>query len=267
MGFSWNNCPSQVKEFVLILHKETAQILQNNIIGFYLHGSLAMGGFNPNSSDIDLLAVTKDTLKAETKRKIAQILLSYSNSPFPIEISFIQSKQLENWRHPCQFDFHFSEMWRKRYEKDLIMGTNKYLNEKMNTDPDLAAHITIMNSSGICIEGAPIADVFPIIPRADYISSIMGDFQDCLINIEKDPIYCILNLIRVYRYLKEGVISSKQEAGQWGMSALPKEMQMTIKKAADLYEGKKKGYQFHREELLTVKNFFSVGVQESKTHG
>lgn len=44
-------------------------------------------------------------------------------------------------------------------------------------------------------------------------------------------------------------------------------LQITIIKATDLYAGKKNDYQFHREELLTVKNYFSVGVQESKTHG
>ena len=58
----------------------------------------------------------------------------------------------------------------------------------------------------------------------------MGDFKECLENIEEDPIYCTLNMIRVYMYLQEGVISSKLEAGKWGRSTFPKEMKNTIKK-------------------------------------
>ena len=36
-------------------------ILQDNLIGIYLHGSLAMGCFNEKKSDIDLLVVVKQS--------------------------------------------------------------------------------------------------------------------------------------------------------------------------------------------------------------
>jgi hypothetical protein len=45
------------------------------------------------------------------------------------------------------------------------------------------------------------------------------------------PIYGTLNLIRVFWYLKEGVISSKQEAGYWVLLTLPKELSITIRVA------------------------------------
>ncbi|MEI2358527.1 nucleotidyltransferase domain-containing protein, partial [Mesobacillus zeae] len=36
----------------------TKEMISEKFIGFYIHGSLAMGGFNPKSSDIDVLVVT-----------------------------------------------------------------------------------------------------------------------------------------------------------------------------------------------------------------
>lgn len=36
--------------------------LQDNLIGIYLHGSLVMGCFNPQSSDIDFLVIVKSKL-------------------------------------------------------------------------------------------------------------------------------------------------------------------------------------------------------------
>lgn len=261
MTYSWKNCSSGIQDFVFYLLSKTKEIINNDIIGFYIHGSLAMGGFNPKSSDIDVLVVTNKSMTIEPRRKLAQLFLTCSNDPFPLEISFLNKEQLETWKHPCPFDFHYSEFWRERYEEDLSKGTNKYLNGEIKTDADLAAHITITTHRGICIEGKPIVEVFPMVPPSHYASSIMGDFQECLENIEKDPIYCTLNLIRVFWYLKERIISSKQEAGNWGLASFPKEMSFTIQKVVNSYANEKDIYDFEKNELLSLKNYIYSNVQ------
>ncbi|MGD6960410.1 aminoglycoside adenylyltransferase domain-containing protein [Rossellomorea aquimaris] len=261
MSFDWQTCPIEVKNFILGIQKEITKILNDDLVGFYIHGSLAMGGFNPNSSDIDVLAVTNKSIALETKRKLAKFFLNCSNSPYPVEISFMNKKQLRDWQHPCPFDFHYSEFWRERYQDDLLRRTYEFLNEDINTDPDLAAHITILKNRGICMAGKPIAEVFPLVPRSDYISSIVGDFKDCLDSIEEDPIYCTLNMTRVFWYLKEGVISSKEEAGRWGLSALPKEMSITVNKVLGCYTGQKDAYEFENDELVMLRNYIFNSVQ------
>jgi len=35
------------------------KILGNNLVGIYLHGSAAMGCFNPKKSDLDLILIVK----------------------------------------------------------------------------------------------------------------------------------------------------------------------------------------------------------------
>ncbi|CAM4226892.1 hypothetical protein BAMA_15200 [Bacillus manliponensis] len=261
MAYSWKNCSPDIKDFVFRVLSDIKHIIPNEMIGFYIHGSLAMGGFNPNKSDIDILVVTNKSMTVETKRKLAQLLLSSSNQPFPIEISFLTKEQLENWAHPCPFDFHYSEFWRERYEEDLLQGTYDYLNEEIQKDSDLAAHITILNDRGICVEGKAIHEAFPVVPRSHYTSSIMGDFQDCLENIEEDPVYCTLNMIRVFYYLKEGVIASKQEAANWGISSFPKEVSDTVQKAFSCYSANKHNDQFHQSEVSSFKKYIQDHIK------
>jgi len=67
-----------------------ADALGSNLAGLYLHGSLAMGCFNPACSDVDLLAVTRRGMTVETKRRVAELLLKTSGAPSPIEISFLR---------------------------------------------------------------------------------------------------------------------------------------------------------------------------------
>lgn len=262
MNDNWITCPSDVKRLVLLLQNRIKEILNEDRLGLYIHGSLAMGGFNPKSSDIDILVVIERAMHVSEKRELAQLFLKYSSNPFPIEISFLHTERLKNWKHPCPFDFHYSEFWRERYERDLVNGTYNYIHEDIDTDSDLAAHIKIMKHRGICVEGAPIAEVFPDIPISDYISSILGDYQDCLENVEEDPIYCALNLIRVYWYLKEGIISSKQEAGNWAMNTFPEELTYTVRKVTDTYNTSSDRYLFNRSELQSLKLFISRNVEK-----
>ena len=84
------------------------QALDENLIGIYLHGSLAMGCFNPVRSDIDLLVVIQHGMSVETKRDIVQTLLASSLSPAPIEISFLVEQDIHPFHHPLPFDLHYS---------------------------------------------------------------------------------------------------------------------------------------------------------------
>ncbi|SIT91958.1 aminoglycoside adenylyltransferase domain-containing protein [Edaphobacillus lindanitolerans] len=251
---------SEAKKPLLNLQKEISRIINDDLIGVYLHGSLALGGFNPDASDIDAIAVTRSTLTTETKEKLARTFLRTSNSPFPLEIHFLNARQLTQWQHPCPFDFHFSEFWREQYTDDLLTGTKDFLNG-IAADADLAAHITILNHSGICLTGKPINEVFPSVPQSDYLSAIMNDYRDCLENIHAEPVYSTLNLIRVLRYLKDGKIASKAEAGSWGLSALPEDLRLTLKKVTTCYATNDAAHRFGKQELERMKNYLSDRVR------
>ncbi|WP_404433494.1 aminoglycoside adenylyltransferase domain-containing protein [Sutcliffiella horikoshii] len=236
-------------------------ITKENFLGLYIHGSWAMGGFNPDRSDVDLLVVVKNSLDIATQCKLAKFLLAISYDPYPIEVSFLTQKQLENWTHPSPYEFHFSEGWRQSFEQQLLTDQYEAINNDHKVDPDLAAHLTILNHRGIRWEGPPIDDVFPVIPRTHYLSSILADYQDCLKNVEADPVYCVLNLIRVYWYVKEEVISSKLEAGEYGLTSFPQQYKETIRKVVESYQSIKVR-EIDKADLTNLRDYIQAEIEK-----
>jgi streptomycin 3"-adenylyltransferase len=235
--YSWNACPVPIRQEVSALVSALQQILAENLVGIYLHGSLSMGCFNPDRSDLDLLVVTDDPISVEVKRRCVELLLRVSAAPVPIEISFLVRRDLHPWRYPPPFDLHFSEIWRDRYEKELANGVWTRWNDSSRTDPDLAAHITHLRDRGVVLFGPPIGEVFPEVPRADYLASILADYEEARDGIARNPVYGVLNMCRVYRYLMEGTLSSKDEAGEWARRTMPAEERAVIEAALGRYRG------------------------------
>ncbi|WP_181350869.1 aminoglycoside adenylyltransferase domain-containing protein [Thalassobacillus sp. CUG 92003] len=239
------------------LVEEISTSLAGNLTGLYLHGSLAMGGFNPEDSDIDLIGVVEKALTAQEAKKLTALFLRRSNHPFPIEVSILNKEQLENWRHPSPFDYHFSEHWRDHYEK-----SHEALMHEQLTDTDLAAHLTVVNERGICLTGAAIHEVLPQIPREHYWDSILGDYQSCLQQIKHDPVYCTLNVLRVYRYLSEEGVYSKLEGGEWGLRYLPIKYKPVIQNILSRYQGRKTSEWVDEGALLSLRDYVQAQVEE-----
>jgi predicted nucleotidyltransferase len=234
--YSWANCPQTVRDQIEGFTESIARILGDNLTGIYLHGSLAMGCFNPARSDIDLLVVMQQGMTPETMRKVARLVLKHSGRPGPFELSFLRQSYLNPWHYPTPFDFHFSDDWRDKTAAALAAPEWQLWSDNLPpTDPDLAAHVTITHARGICLVGKPILDVFPAVPRADYIDSIMGDFDYAREGIADNPVYAVLNFCRIYGYLREGRIDSKDEAGVWALDHLPSDYHPLIAAALDTY--------------------------------
>jgi streptomycin 3"-adenylyltransferase len=66
----------------------------------------------------------------------------------------------------------------------------------------------------------------------------------------------------VFWYLRGGIISSKQEAGNWGLTTLPNEFKLTIQKVVNRYLYEKQNYDFDKNELLILRDYLKINVQE-----
>ncbi len=161
MPFGWDSCPAPVREQVERLMGWTREELASSVVGLYLHGSLAMGCFNPGASDIDLLLVVDHALPPAGRPGLADYLLGRSGSPHPIELSVLTTSGRRPWRHPSPYDFHYSEDWREKVTTLRASGHTP----PPGVDADLAAHITVLSRRGRCLQGRPITEVFPAVPR------------------------------------------------------------------------------------------------------
>jgi hypothetical protein len=110
---------------------------------------------------------------------------------------------------------------------------------RLKVDPDLAAHITVLHHAGVVLHGAPIAAVFPRVPQQDYMAALWHDVQAIEANPDNNPVYGILNYARVYAYMAEGLILSKDDGAVWAIEyiKLPKLCE-TIQHALDLRHGR-----------------------------
>jgi streptomycin 3"-adenylyltransferase len=210
------------------------EILRDNLVGVYLHGSAVMGCFNPEKSDIDLIIVVKDSMSNADKRAYMDMVVDL-NADAPakgIEMSIVKKDVCSPFVYPTPFELHFSVAHLNWYLTD----PDNYILKMNGADKDLAAHFTIILNRGKCLYGAPIKDVFAPVPKADYLDSIYEDIADAAEDISGNTMYITLNLARVLVYKKEGLILSKKEGGEWALGHLPAEYHALIKDALKEYE-------------------------------
>lgn len=63
------------KHLLSRLIEASKKILENKLVGIYLHGSAAMGCFNPQKSDLDLIFVVEEDIPDAGKIEFMKIMI------------------------------------------------------------------------------------------------------------------------------------------------------------------------------------------------
>ena len=220
-------------DLINIFVDRSKDILQDNLVGIYLHGSSVMGCFNPEKSDIDLIIVVNDKMSDVTKKAYMDMVVDLNvYAPAKgIEMSIVRKEICDPFVYPTPFELHFSAMHLKWYRAD----PEDYILKMNGTDKDLAAHFTIIRKRGKCLYGLLIEDVFAEVPKADYMDSIWNDIAEAPEEITENTMYLTLNLARVLAFAKDGLVLSKKEGGEWGLKNIPEEYHPLIEDALSEY--------------------------------
>lgn len=212
-------------------------IFGDNLVGVYLHGSMAMGCFNPMKSDLDILVIVENPITYIQKKMFMDVIVALNDSAPAkgIEMSIVRSEYCKNFVYPTPFDLHFSNMHLNWYKSNPI----EYI-EKMNgTDHDLAAHFVITKNRGVALCGKAISDVFGKIPSEAYLDSIKCDINGAQDEVIDNPIYFILNLCRVLAYVRDRLVLSKKEGGEWAIINIDNKYHGLIREALECYTTEK----------------------------
>ena len=219
------------------LQTQYVNLLGDNLIGLYLHGSLGFGCFRWEASDIDIIAVVQSPVNTNAKLALLAVLEDLRNQAPPkgFEMSVVLADHCRSFIYPTPFQLHFSADWRARYQANPLS-----LCEMDNpVDHDLAAHFMVINQVGLVLWGKPIAQVFGPVPEEHYWDSIVRDIQDAERDIRHNPAYIILNLCRVLAWKQEKQVLSKEQGGLWGQAHLPAPHSRLAAAALARYRGEK----------------------------
>jgi predicted nucleotidyltransferase len=206
-------------------------VLGGDLIGFYVHGSLALGCFNAARSDIDVIAVTSRPLSDEERFAVADLFLRVSARPYGVEGHVVTIDQLRSWRYPPPYDFHYGESRRER----LAFEPDAALERPRHGDPDLAAHYDVVRTSGMPLVGPRPDDVFPDVPRPDLEDALRRDLEWC--RGVKSALYGVLSPCRVWAALATGGVHSKASGGEWALGRLPADLRPPVERALASYRG------------------------------
>jgi streptomycin 3"-adenylyltransferase len=224
------------------LAAELRQLLGANLQGLYVYGSLAFGCYNPARSDVDVLVLTRRRMAAETQRPVSELLRGFSTR---IEITFVSRADLDPWRHPCPFDYHFS------HSSEVHDGEGV----------DLASELTNARARGVALLGPAPEDALPPVPDEDYLDCLIRDTRWARKRIDKIPVYTVLNGCRALAFSRERVILSKVEGAEWALRELPAEFAALVERALTLYRSEPgEDEQFDSEEIRAFSDWVEANL-------
>ncbi len=203
-------------------------ILAGNLVGIYLHGSIAQKAFRWNVSDVDFLLVVQSEPSDDIKRQLLDTTLHLSEMAPPkgLEWSVVTLADCLHVSHPVPFCLHYSIAHKQRF----LTSTEEYIQHMKGRDGDLAAYFAVVRQCGIVLYGKPIDDVFGPVPKDFVMDSFRQNVAD------DDTPNGILNRCRYEAYRQEGVLLSKIDGAQWALKHLPPDLHARIRSAIKAYE-------------------------------
>ncbi|HEV2661355.1 MAG TPA: aminoglycoside adenylyltransferase domain-containing protein, partial [Ktedonobacteraceae bacterium] len=217
------------------LETELRSLLGENLLGIYLHGSLAQGGFQPARSDIDIIVVSEQGIEPANQLTIVEMLLRLSKAPIPLDIYFLAKSAIFPFQQHLPYDLHYNERQREHYQVMLRRG--EWQNDLDQRDPLLNVYLAILHTYGIVLAGKPIAETLPIVPDQTLRESLVAATLLARDERLQDLVSFVLNACRTLAYLREGTLISKEEGGIWGETHLPEQYAALIHQSLALYRG------------------------------
>jgi hypothetical protein len=183
-----------------------ARALGPVLVGVYLHGSAALGGWSAQRSDVDLLGVVARRLGRPAKRVVAA-RLHHPSLTCPadagLELSLVTSAVAAD---PPR---------RPPYELHVTTGPSPatHLGGVAATDPDLLLCFAVCRRSGLAVTGPDPAEVFAEPPRDWLLERAAAELRWA----ERHGSFAdrVLTGCRAWRYLEDDVLGSKVDGGRW----------------------------------------------------
>ncbi len=212
--------PTPHADINALLHLLLSRIqmtLGNKLVGLYIFGSLVVGDFDYDSSDIDLIAATSTELDEEEvehlKRMHKEIALQEKMWDDRLEVAYISTEVLRRYRPD--------------YRHPLISPGEPFHVTETGASWILNRHV--LGEKGITLFGPPPETLVAPISREellDALQAVIREWREWIKNTEvicprRYQAYAILTMCRVLYTFNSGEVVSKKQAASWAEKELP----------------------------------------------
>lgn len=249
---------SDVNQVLELLLTKAGALLGEQMIGFYLYGSLSSGDFDPHSSDIDFVVVTESTLPTET-------------------ITALEATHKELWARKLKWaakleGAYVPQSLIRRHDPDgpAIPTVNEgaFYVAPLGSDWIIQRHV--IRESGVVLAGPNPKTLIDPVSAEAIRQSVLGVLREWWFPMLENPAwlaergseyhaYAVITMCRVLHALQHGTIVSKPVAAHWMQTQYPAWKEL-IEKAlvSQLQHGEDPGFV---EEALALIGFVKERVE------
>jgi hypothetical protein len=204
-GVRAESMPTDVRDSVTCVDAIVWAVCGDGPVSSYVHGSLALGGFNPLRSDIDVLAVFADDppLDIATLQHLGNQLTTLPAVARGLELSIVTATAAHTPSAPWPFLLHVAT---------APTGTKVVIGDGRRGDADLLMHYVVTLAAGIVVRGEPPAATIGPVERDLVLRYLADELTWAETNAQEA--YGVLNAARASSFLHDGLIVSKIGGGR-----------------------------------------------------
>lgn len=206
---------ADVEDILSKLLEGMRRVLGRRLAGVYLYGSLVTGDFDRDTSDIDLLAVTRDELDARDFDLLDNLHQEVAaEHPFwaeRLEIAYLSADALKSFKTEASRiavispgePFHFKE-----------------------AGNDWLINWWTVRERGVALFGLEPQALIPHISKAEFVQAVREQAEEWREHVFTSherawQAYAILTMCRALYANECGEMASKQQAARWAQGELP----------------------------------------------
>jgi hypothetical protein len=188
--------------------------LGGDLLGVWFVGSVALGGYVPGESDVDIAAVSHAALSPQQKDHVASAVVEESTSCPARGVEFTLYRRDVAASVPREADFEVNANGGPR------MPTAVHLDPAAESGFWYVMDRAIAHRSGVVISGPPPSEVFADVPRRILLEAMRESMAWHRAH-EKATLYSALNACRAWRFVDEDILGSKLAGAAWARERWP----------------------------------------------
>ncbi len=207
-------------------------VLGGRFVGFYVYGSLAAGDFDPESSDIDALVVTTDSLDSAIFEKLKKL----HDDLFEVGSKWVRETEL----------FYIPQAEMRKYDRAhaprIRLHEGRVIDSFWQGD-DWILHRHVLREQGIVVAGPhPKTMIDPVTPENIHQAVKVGIMQNwwqdkvlaqpARLKQDRHQAHAILTMCRALYTLQTGKLASKKAAASWAHERLDEPFKSLVARAA-----------------------------------